>query len=124
MICLDTNQLILALQPGSREADRLITWARKDERLVVLAIVWQEFLCGDRTPAQVSVMRNLLQEVVASDETQAVTAARLFNATGRKRSLRIDALIAACAISSGARLATNNPRDFERFVPLGLLLER
>jgi len=48
--------------------------------------------------------------------------ARLFNAVHRKRGLRADAMIAATAIVSGARLATNNRDDFAPFAAHGLKL--
>jgi hypothetical protein len=46
----------------------------------------------------------------------------LYNAIGRVRQFRIDAMIAGCAISAGAPLATSNTQDFRRFVPYGLTL--
>jgi len=46
----------------------------------------------------------------------------LFNQTGRCRQLRVDAMIAAAAISRNAPLATNNTTYFARFTPLGLRL--
>lgn len=59
---------------------------------------------------------------VSFGEPQAVEAARLFNAVNRRRGLRADAMIAATATVSGARLATNNQADFALFTPHGLRL--
>ena len=56
------------------------------------------------------------------DEPDAIAAARLFNALERKRSLRVDAMIAGTAIVVGADLTTNNRADFSAFVPHGLRL--
>ena len=60
--------------------------------------------------------------VIAFEEVQAIEAARLFNAVGRTRRLRTDAMIAATAIVAGARLATSNAEDFKAFVPHGLTI--
>ncbi|MBE7539186.1 MAG: hypothetical protein HS122_12325 [Opitutaceae bacterium] len=59
-------------------------------------------------------------EPIGRDEAE--LAAQLFNASGRKRAMRYDCLIAACAILGKAALATNNRKDFTALVPHGLLL--
>jgi predicted nucleic acid-binding protein len=59
---------------------------------------------------------------LAFEEAQAATAARLFNAAGRARPLRVDAMVAACAIEAGCRSATSNRSDFNRFTSCGLVL--
>ena len=120
MICLDTNYLILGLVEGSRESQELSGWVRAGERLVAPALVWFEFLCGPITAAQTKTMRAFVQELLPFGEEQAVAAAELFNAAGRKRSTRVDAMIAATAIASGAALATNNQPDFRAFLQSGL----
>ncbi len=122
MICLDTNYLILGLSEGSKEAEDLIEWSSAGERLVTPMAAWFEFLCGPVSSDQISTMRAFLHEILIFDEPQAREAARLFNAVKRKRSLRIDAMIAGAASINGARLATNNRVDFESFVSAGLEL--
>lgn len=122
MICLDTNYLILGLVPGSRESKSLIAWAQAGEALIVPMPVWYEFICGPVTAPQVAAMRAFIHNLVPFDEPQALEAARLFNAAMRKRSLRIDAMIAATAVVAGAALATNNRSDFNVFIPHGLTL--
>ena len=122
MICLDTNYLILGIVPGSQESRELIRWYQAGEVLMAPMPAWYEFLCGPVTPAQVSSIRAFLQDIIPFDETQANEAARLFNEAGRKRSLRVDAMIAAAAMVAGARLATNNRKDFKIFEPHGLKL--
>lgn len=68
-------------------------------------------------------MRSFLSGgIIAFEEAQAATAARLFNAAGRARRLRVDAMIAASALNAGCRLATSNRADFNVFVPFGLAL--
>jgi predicted nucleic acid-binding protein len=122
MICLDTNYLILGLVPGSVEAERLVRWSKAGDELVAPAVVWYEFLCGPVDARQVATMRGVLDHVLPMDEAQAEEAARLFNATGRRRELRVDAMIAAAATSRQAPLATGNVRDFRIFAAHGLRL--
>ena len=122
VICLDTNYLILGLVEGSRESRALASWLGSGERLMVPTLVWFEFLCGPVTAAQIQTMRAFLHELVAFDESQAIAAADLFNAAARKRSTRIDAMIAATAIVANAALATNNRDAFRPFRESGLRL--
>lgn len=49
-------------------------------------------------------------------------AARLFNATGRRRASTADCFIAAAAIEQDAPLLTADAEDFKGFVSLGLKL--
>ena len=122
MICLDTNYLIRGLIAGTAEAGQLINWIEAGESLVTPALAWLEFLCGPVTPSQVSTMRAFLSTVVAFDEPQALEAARLFNAVGRNRRLRVAAMIAGTAVSIHSSLATSNRADFEPFRAHGLQL--
>ena len=120
MICLDTNYLILGLVAGSRESGELAAWIAAGEQLVAPSLVWFEFLCGPVTEVQVRTMRAFLHELTPFDEPQAIVAANLFNAAARKRSTRVDAMIAATAIVADAALATNNAADFLPFRESGL----
>lgn len=122
MICLDTNYLIRSLVPASGEAAALITWVESGEILITPSVAWYEFLCGPVTEEQVNAVRAFLREVVPFDGEQAAEAARLFNAAGRSRRTRVDAMIASAAIVYGASLATDNRADFEAFVDYGLEL--
>jgi len=122
VICLDSNYLILGLVEGSREAEELIAWSTSGETFCTASTAWYEFLCGPVEAAHVSTMRGMLQRVFSFDDRQAQEAARLYNATGRKRRLRVEAMIAAAATSHQVPLATNNRDDFAEFVPLGLEL--
>jgi predicted nucleic acid-binding protein len=83
---------------------------------------WYEFLCGPVAAEQEEAVRAFLAEVIPFNEEQARESARLFNAAGRKRSLRVDAMIAGTAIVAGARLATGNRNDFVPFLAHGLEL--
>lgn len=122
MICLDTNYLILGLVDGSRESRELRAWIADGERLMVPTLVWFEFLCGPVTAAQIQTMRAFVHELVPFDDAHAIKAADLFNAAARKRSTRVDAMIAATAIVADAPLATNNRSDFLPFEDGGLRL--
>jgi len=97
-------------------------WFSAGEALVASMPAWFEFLCGPVTDAQVETVRAFLAEIIPFAEREAVEAARLFNAAGRKRALRVDAMIAGTAIAADAKLATTNRDDFTPFVPYGLQL--
>jgi predicted nucleic acid-binding protein len=122
VICLDTNYLILGLVSDSPETEELIGWSRSGETFCTPSTTWYEFLCGPVNATQVSTMKGVLQRILPFDDRQAQEAARLYNATGRKRRLRVDAMIAAAATTHRNPLATSNQDDFAEFVPLGLTL--
>jgi predicted nucleic acid-binding protein len=123
VICLDTNYLVRGLVKGAKESAELTEWYQSGEVLLSAAPAWYEFLCGPITGPQISAIRGSLSGgISAFEEVQATEAARLFNATGRIRRLRVDAMIAATAIVASARLATSNTEDFRPFVPHGLKL--
>lgn len=123
MIILDTNYLINALVPDSPEAVQVLMWLEAEETLATTGIVWYEFLCGPVSQHEIELMRTLLTGgILAFGGREAAEAARLFNAVGRSRRLRVDAMIAATAISAGAALATSNQDDFKAFEKQGLKL--
>ena len=123
MICLDTNYLVRGLVKGSRESADLVRWYQSNELLMSAVPAWYEFLCGPVASRHIQIVRGFLSGgVIAFEEVQAIEAARLFNAVGRTRRLRTDAMIAATAIVAGARLATSNAEDFKAFVPHGLTI--
>jgi len=115
MICLDTNYLILGLIEGSKESKQLIRWYQSGEVLVTPMVAWYKFLCGPVTEQQVVTMRAFLSEIIPFGEAQAAKAAELFESSGRKRGLRVDAMIAATALLARAKIATNNKADFRKF---------
>ncbi|MBT4503642.1 MAG: hypothetical protein HOC74_38275 [Gemmatimonadetes bacterium] len=122
MICLNTNYLILGLVPGSKEVAELLAWSDSGESFCAASTAWYEFLCGPVDSAQVSTMRGAVRSILPFGQQQAQEAARLFNETGRRRRLRVDAMIAAAATTNRVPLATGNRDDFAVFVPLGLQL--
>ncbi|HDQ13980.1 MAG TPA: PIN domain-containing protein [Sediminispirochaeta sp.] len=122
-ILLDTNYLIKTLVRSSEEGDQVRQWITEEFELITSAICWYEFLCGPVDAKGVEIMEMLVQgRIIPFTGDQAREAARLFNKTGRKRSLRVDSMIAAAAIINNAALATDNSRDFSAFTTQGLVL--
>ena len=123
MILLDTNYLIRALVKGTAEARAVAEWLAAGEDLCASSVAWYEFLCGPVDDEGVDLIRSVLSDrMLPFTADQAAESSRLFNAVGRKRSLRVDAMIAAAAIVTDALLATDNARDFSLFMPFGLRL--
>jgi predicted nucleic acid-binding protein len=123
MICLDANFLIGGVSESRPESRHLLAWAAAGETFCTAAPAWYEFLCGPVTPAQIETMLAFLQGgIIPFAADQAQVAARLYNAAERPRRLRVDAMIAATAISHQAALATLNTADFKHFTSHGLEL--
>ena len=122
MIHLDTSFLIRALAGGSREDSRLREWIRTDEPLGMSAIAWTEFLCGPVDEIGLSLASAVIGRHSPFTGEMAVTAARLFNGSGRRRGTMIDCMIAATALVEEVAVATSNPDDFSRFEAFGLAL--
>lgn len=123
MIQLDTNFLILAASAETPEALALSRWLSEGEETSTSAIAWMEFITGPVSePIIVATLQVIEDRIVSVDRETAELAAKLLNQIGRKRTLRYDCLIAASSIISGAKLATTNRKDFERFTSFGLQL--
>lgn len=122
MIHLDTSFLIQALIPGSQSEGRLQRWLSSGETLAISAIAWSEFLCGPLTLEDEGLAQTLVAPPEPFLSSDAHTAARLFNLTGRRSRSLADCQIAAVAIRCGARVATGNPNDFTLFQSHGLAL--
>lgn len=120
MICLDTNYLIRCIVFGSDESKQMQAWILDGQLLVTPMPAWFEFVCGPVTSEQEKAVRAFLSDILVFGEAEAREAARLFNAAGRKRSLRVDAMIAGTALVAQARLATQNHNDFAPFLQHGL----
>lgn len=117
MILLDTNYLILALDPETHESKSVIKWYQAGEKLMTSSIAWYEFLSGPVTKEQAKTIASFFsEEIIPFDNVHALEAARLFNGAKRARRLRVDAMIAATAILQQAQLATANNKDFEIIV--------
>lgn len=123
MIQIDSDYLILGTQPGTREDSHLRQWLVQQESVAASSIAWMEFVTGPVSPDAIeSIQHALTGGVLAIGRREAELAAALFNATGRRRPMRYDCLIAASAIIANAQLATNNVGDFLPFTPHGLKL--
>jgi predicted nucleic acid-binding protein len=122
MTHLDTSFLIRALQRGSAQERQLLAWLGGAEPVSISALAWAEFLCGPVSVEATTLARELLGEPVSIRRADAERAAQLFNLSGRRRRSLGDCLVAAAAIEAGARLATENRRDFDAFTAAGLLL--
>ncbi len=122
MIHLDTNFLIALENPAMPAAERFRSWLETEEELRVSALVWTEYLCGPLSAEKWEAAAILFPHREPYLPEDAPLAARLFNATGRRRGTMIDAMIAASALRCGAELATLNHDDFRPFQEFGLVL--
>jgi predicted nucleic acid-binding protein len=123
MIHLDTNYLIGLAVRGSSPAQNVDQWLGAGEPLAASTLAWAEFLNGPVSADEIALVESVIEgNLVAFEKPTAVMAAQLFNQAGRRRGSRFDCLIAATAILAKAELATENRKDFEPFVPLGLKL--
>jgi predicted nucleic acid-binding protein len=114
----DTNALI-ALPHWAREEHPAVARVLAGEAVAVSALVWYEFLSGPLAETEAGLARAFLQgQILPVGEEDA----ELFNAVGRKRTLKADALIAAMAIRAKAEFFTLNGAGFEPFVSQGLRL--
>jgi predicted nucleic acid-binding protein len=122
VILLDTNFLIAALTPGSRQDIQFQIWLNNNEIVRTSIMVWAEFLCGPVTSVQVDIATSLMRDPHPILLQDAARGAELFNATGRRRGSLADCLIAASCLRLGAQLATENRDDFLCFERMGLRL--
>ena len=125
MIQLDANVLVRLSVPGSGAARKVRQWLLAGEALSASAPAWFEYISGPVTAEEIHQAEAVIQGggVVAFEKADAHRAAELFNLTSRKRAMKLDCMIAAAALSHGARLATTNVSDFKPFVAHGLTIE-
>lgn len=110
--------------PRSAENAALMGWLGDRAVVGLSSIAWAEFLCGPMSAAELEDIATALDEPEPFTALDATLAAELFNASGRRRGSLADCMIAATALRAGASLATSNTRDFERFVPHGLVFAK
>ena len=122
MIHLDTSFLIPALIPDTQQDWQVRNWVSESETIVISAVAWAEFLCGPLSQSDLNAALQIVERYLEFTTDHAAIAARLFNATGRRRRMMVDCMIAAAAIADDALLATTNTDDFGRFTEHGLLL--
>ncbi|HQW29762.1 MAG TPA: PIN domain-containing protein [Verrucomicrobiales bacterium] len=122
---LDTNALIALVDPlGS-----MVVQVRERAQAGILpeasAVVWHEFVKGPLLSDELlHIERVVGSRIRPMTRSTAELAARLFNATGRRRASTADCLIAASAIEHKAQFMTANLADFTLFEPFGLRLYR
>ena len=122
MIHFDTNALI-ALPQWAREGHAIVRRVLEGEAVAVCAVVWYEYLLGPLADGEAELAHAFLSgRVEPIIEADAALGAELFNAAGRRRTPKTDALIAAAAIRAGADFVTVNVADFKPFVEHGLRL--
>jgi len=126
LVALDTNVYIAALRDRERLARLKHFLLRTGTRLRLSAVVALELRVGARTAAQTDAVRALIDpyderdQVIVPSFGAYVESGRALAALGaregvdlsRAASLFADALIAASCREAGARLVTENARDF------------
>jgi len=120
-IYLDTNYLIL-LATDEAVNERVGTWISEGAVLKTSAMAWAEFCCGPVDKTTLSLVADIVADIVLVDAAIARAAALLFQKTGRRSRSLPDCIIAATAIADEASVATHNRADFAPFVSHGLRL--
>ncbi len=124
MIHLDTNILIDLVTAGSPQVALVRGWLADGQILTVSSIAWSEFCNGPHSRSQKDAVHAILGGgVQAFSEEHAEQASRLYHYTGRRRGSHADCMIAAAALCTRNPLATRNLRDFEKFIPHGLIMK-
>lgn len=124
MIHLDTNILVDIVTAHSPQVALIREWLKEGRVLTASAVAWSEFLNGPHSHGQKDAVRAILEGGIHPfDEDQAELASLLFHITGRRRGSHADCMIAAAALCKREVVATRNIKDFQCFVPHGLLLE-
>lgn len=114
LILLDTTVLIDVLR-GRPAADRLLVLRRQRDQLATTPINIEELVRGVRAeeePAVASLFDGVLLLRIGRAEAELAGAWRRRHAATGTTLAQADCLIAGCATTAGARLATGNPKDF------------
>ena len=122
MIHLDTNFLVDALVPTSKQSLLLTAWLENGHELGMSSVAWGEFLCGPVVENAVFLSRQIIPVLENLTGDDAELAARLFNQSGRRSKSFADCSIAAVAMRCNAGLASGNRADFEPLISFGLKL--
>jgi len=82
--------------------------------MAIPSLVLFEWRRGPRNLAELALQEALFpsDEAVSFGASEAIEAADLYRSVGRSRSREVDLAIAACAITLGAELWTQNQADF------------
>ena len=119
---LDSSFLIQALVAFSVEALALRTWLRQGRPVAMSAVAWGEFLCGPLADEERALALRIVPMHLPVRTEEAAEAARLFNATGRRRGSFQDFVVAATALCAGAALAPVDQTVFSPFAAHGVTL--
>lgn len=118
---LDTNALIALVDPLGSTVVQVRKRAQEGILPEASAVAWHEFVRGPLLSDELlRIERVVGSRIRPMTRATAELAARLFNATGRRRASTADCLIAASAIEHKAELMTANLADFILFEPFGL----
>jgi len=123
LIHLDTNALIALADPAGGVVRLVRERVQSGMLPATSAVAWHEFVRGPLMPDELlRVERVVGARVQPVSRSISELAARLFNATGRRRASTADCFIAANAIEQDAELLTADSDGFKLFAPLGLKL--
>jgi predicted nucleic acid-binding protein len=123
MVHLDTNLIVVLIRVADSHHKTALKVVAGTGPFAAAAVAWTEFRSKPDEPTDVAAAKGILSGgIIPFDEAAASLAGELFHLTGSKRRTRLDTMVAATAILSGAELATTNPADFEPFVAHGLKL--
>jgi len=114
VILLDTSVLIDALTGPQRLGPALRSSLARGNRMATPSLVLFEWRRGPRNLAELALQEALFpsDEAVSFGPSEAIEAADLHRSVGRSRSREVDLAIAACAITLGAELWTQDQADF------------
>lgn len=120
---LDANALIALADPLGETVIRVRQRVQEGTLPEASVVAWHEFVRGPLLPDELlRIERVVGARIRPITRSTAELAARLFNATGRRRASTADCFIAASAIEHQAELMTENLGDFILFEPFGLKL--
>ncbi len=123
LLHLDTNALIALADPEGGVVKFVRDRVQSGMLPAASAVAWHEFVRGPLMPDELLCVERVVgARVQPVSRSTSELAARLFNATGRRRASTADCFIAAGAIEQDADLLAADSSDFELFKPLGLKL--
>ena len=114
MILLDTSVLVDALTGSQRLGSALRSALESGRRMGIPSLVLFEWRRGPRVPAELALQEALFpsDEAIRFGPAEAILAAELYRSVERPKSRTVDLAIAACAITLGSELWTQNLSDF------------
>ena len=120
LLHLDTNALIALADPAGGVVKFVRDRVQSGMLPAASAVAWHEFVRGPLMPDELlRVERVVGARVQPVSRSTSELAARLFNATGRRRASTADCFIAAGAIEQDAELLTADGDDFKPFTHFG-----